>query len=100
MPVGTAARLSDAVSQVAPAGRAVELAWNPEFLREGFAVKDTLHPDRIVLGIDPQAGARAEEVAREMYRPIIERRVPFLVTDRETAEMVKTAANAFISTKI
>jgi UDPglucose 6-dehydrogenase len=100
VPVGTAARLSDAVSQVAPAGRAVELAWNPEFLREGFAVKDTLHPDRIVLGIDPQAGARAEEVAREMYRPIIERRVPFLVTDRETAEMVKTAANAFLATKI
>ncbi|TPG34254.1 UDP-glucose dehydrogenase family protein [Mycolicibacterium hodleri] len=100
VPVGSAARLSEMAQHLAPIGDAVELAWNPEFLREGFAVHDTLHPDRIVLGIDLERRGRAEEVARELYRDIVGEGVPFLVTDRETAELVKTAANAFLATKI
>lgn len=100
VPVGTAARLYDMVRQIAPAGEAVEVAWNPEFLREGFAVQDTLHPDRIVLGVDPERPGRAEAVAREMYSTIVDEGVPFLVTSLETAELVKTAANAFLATKI
>ena len=100
VPVGTAARLSALVHQLAPAGDAVELAWNPEFLREGYAVQDTLHPDRIVLGVDLTHQGRAEQVAREIYSDAIDGGTPFLVTDWETAELVKTAANAFLATKI
>lgn len=100
VPVGTAARLSEMAQHIAPIGDAVEVAWNPEFLREGFAVQDTLHPDRIVLGIDVERKGRAEDVARELYGDIIGYGVPFLVTDRETSELVKTAANAFLATKI
>ncbi|MGB3484620.1 MAG: UDP-glucose/GDP-mannose dehydrogenase family protein [Mycobacterium sp.] len=100
VPVGTAARLGEMVKQLAPVGEDAELAWNPEFLREGFAVQDTLHPDRIVLGVDVDRSGRAETVAREVYADIIDEGVPFLVTDRETAELVKTAANAFLATKI
>lgn len=100
VPVGTAARLSDLAQRLAPIGDAVEVAWNPEFLREGFAVQDTLRPDRIVLGIDLERRGRAEELAREVYSAAIADGVPFLVTDRETSELVKTAANAFLATKI
>jgi UDPglucose 6-dehydrogenase len=100
VPVGTAARLSDTAQHIAPIGDALEVAWNPEFLREGFAVQDTLHPDRIVLGIDVERRGRAEQVARQIYSDIIAEGVPFLVTDRETSELVKTAANAFLATKI
>lgn len=100
VPVGTAARLSAMAQELSPAGDAVEVAWNPEFLREGYAVQDTLHPDRIVLGVDIQRKGRAEEVAREVYARIISEGAPFIVTDRETAELVKTAANAFLATKI
>lgn len=100
VPVGTASRLSERIRNLAPAGDAVELAWNPEFLREGYAVKDTLHPDRIVLGVNANGAGRAEEVAREVYSSVIAEGVPFLVTDLETAELVKTAANAFLATKI
>ncbi|MGE2728575.1 UDP-glucose dehydrogenase family protein [Mycolicibacterium vaccae] len=100
VPVGTASRLSKLAKDLAPIGDEVEVAWNPEFLREGFAVQDTLHPDRIVLGVDPDRKGRAESVAREVYSDIIAEGVPFLVTDRETAELVKTAANAFLATKI
>ncbi|MDF0529711.1 UDP-glucose/GDP-mannose dehydrogenase family protein [Tsukamurella sp. 8F] len=76
----------------------VEFAWNPEFLREGHAVKDTLEPDRLVLGVEP--GGRAEEVAREVYGPILDRETPFFVTDTATAELVKVSANAFLATKV
>ncbi|QXU53017.1 UDP-glucose/GDP-mannose dehydrogenase family protein [Rhodococcus sp. LW-XY12] len=100
VPVGTAARLGARARQLAPAGDEVEVAWNPEFLREGFAVKDTLHPDRIVLGIDPVRSHRAEDVAREVYAQQLQEDTPFLVTDLATAELVKTAANAFLATKI
>ncbi|MEO3798891.1 UDP-glucose/GDP-mannose dehydrogenase family protein [Nonomuraea sp. B1E8] len=95
VPVGTAERLADKLTRLAPAGAEAELAWNPEFLREGFAVKDTLNPDRIVLGVRSE---RAEKVLREVYEPLGE--IPFVVTDYATSELVKTAANAFLATKI
>lgn len=99
VPVGTAARLGARLREVAPAGDQVELAWNPEFLREGFAIEDTLHPDRVVLGV-ADGSTRSEAVAREIYADILAEGMPFLVTDLATAEMVKTAANAFLATKI
>ncbi|MEV0233273.1 UDP-glucose/GDP-mannose dehydrogenase family protein [Nonomuraea sp. NPDC050786] len=95
VPVGTAERLADKLARLAPAGAQAELAWNPEFLREGFAVEDTLHPDRLVLGVRTE---RAEKVLREVYEPMGD--VPFVVTDLATSELVKTAANAFLATKI
>jgi UDPglucose 6-dehydrogenase len=100
VPVGTAARLAARLREIAPAGDAVELGWNPEFLREGFAVEDTLRPDRLVLGVDKQRPGRIEQVAREVYASILERDTPFLVTDLATAELVKVSANAFLATKI
>jgi len=100
VPVGTAARLAARVRELAPVGDAAELAWNPEFLREGFAVEDTLRPDRLVLGVDRERQGRAEEVAREVYASILDRDTPFIVTDLATAELVKVSANAFLATKI
>ncbi|WP_037910341.1 UDP-glucose dehydrogenase family protein [Actinacidiphila yeochonensis] len=97
VPVGSAQRLAGVLRELAPAGDAVELAWNPEFLREGFAVQDTLKPDRIVVGV---AGGRAEELLREVYAKPIAAGTPFVVADHPTAELVKTAANAFLATKI
>ena len=95
VPVGTAAEIEALLAKTAPEG--VEVAWNPEFLREGFAVEDTLHPDRLVVGVHSQ---RAEDLLREVYAPIIAEGVPFLVTDFPTAELVKVAANSFLATKI
>lgn len=100
VPVGTAERLGARARQLAPTGIQVEVAWNPEFLREGFAVQDTLHPDRLVLGVDRKNSHRAEEVAREVYAQLLSEEIPFLVTDLPTSELVKTAANAFLATKI
>ncbi|KWX60299.1 UDP-glucose/GDP-mannose dehydrogenase family protein [Mycobacterium sp. NAZ190054] len=100
VPAGTAARLGARARELAPAGDKVELAWNPEFLREGFAVADTLHPDRIVLGVDRTRPGIAEATAREVYATQLEAGVPFLVTDLATSELVKTSANAFLATKI
>ncbi|WP_260639082.1 UDP-glucose dehydrogenase family protein [Streptomyces angustmyceticus] len=97
VPVGSAARLAERLAAAAPAGAAAELAWNPEFLREGFAVKDTLHPDRIVVGV---ADGRAEELLREVYATPIAEGSPFIVMDYPTSELVKTSANSFLATKI
>ncbi|MFJ8465743.1 UDP-glucose dehydrogenase family protein [Streptomyces swartbergensis] len=97
VPVGTADRLASYLSAHAPAGEDAELAWNPEFLREGFAVKDTLHPDRIVVGVRSE---RAEKLLREVYATPIAEGSPFVVTDFPTAELVKTSANSFLATKI
>jgi UDPglucose 6-dehydrogenase len=102
VPVGTAADLGARARGLA-AGAGVEVAWNPEFLREGFAVQDTLRPDRIVLGLDRDrvASARVEQLVRELYSDIIDTvDVPFLLTDLATAELVKVSANAFLATKI
>lgn len=99
VPVGTAAELNQRAAALAPRGVDVEIAWNPEFLREGYAVQDTLRPDRIVLGIK-QDSPRAEAAVRELYGPLLDAGVPFLVTDLQTAELVKVSANAFLATKI
>ncbi|QKG25067.1 UDP-glucose dehydrogenase family protein [Actinomadura verrucosospora] len=102
VPVGTAARLAETVAKAAPVGGDAVLAWNPEFLREGFAVEDTLHPDRIVAGLPAEQGAaeHAEKVLREIYRTMIADGTPFLTADYATAELVKVSANAFLATKI
>jgi UDPglucose 6-dehydrogenase len=94
VPVGTAQRLAE---KIAPTG--ASLAWNPEFLREGFAIEDTLRPDRLVYGLaegDTEAKSRLDEV----YATALESGVPLIVADYATAELVKVAANAFLATKI
>lgn len=96
VPVGTAAVLAE---RIAPTG--ATLVWSPEFLREGWAVQDTIDPDRIVVGVpDTDEGARAAEVMRQVYYPSVAKGTPFIVTDYATAELVKVAANAFLATKI
>ncbi|WP_327183414.1 UDP-glucose dehydrogenase family protein [Streptomyces sp. NBC_01334] len=97
VPVGSADRLARTIAELAPAGADAELAWNPEFLREGFAVQDTLHPDRIVVGVRSE---RAEALLRQVYETPIGEGSPFVVTDFPTAELVKTSANSFLATKI
>ncbi|GAB2866779.1 UDP-glucose dehydrogenase family protein [Nocardioides pacificus] len=97
VPVGTAARLADRLAELAPVGAEAELAWNPEFLREGFAVKDTLEPDRLVFGV---ASERAEATLRDFYSVSLDAGTPVVVTDFATAELVKVSANAFLATKI
>lgn len=97
VPVGSAARLAARLRELAPVGADAELAWNPEFLREGFAVEDTLHPDRIVVGVTSE---RAEQTLREVYAKPLAEGSPFVVTDFPTAELVKTSANSFLATKI
>ncbi|MEV6982630.1 UDP-glucose/GDP-mannose dehydrogenase family protein [Sphaerisporangium sp. NPDC051017] len=97
VPVGTAQRLADKLVRLAPAGELVELVWNPEFLREGFAVQDTMRPDRIVLGV---VSDKAEKVMREVYEPMLAEGTPLIITDYPTSELVKVAANAFLATKI
>ncbi|MFF5551473.1 UDP-glucose dehydrogenase family protein [Streptomyces olivaceoviridis] len=97
VPVGTAARLTELVRRVAPAGRDVEVAWNPEFLREGYAVDDTLRPDRLVFGVSSDW---AEKQLRAAFGPVVDQGTPVVVTDLTTAELVKMAANSFLATKI
>ncbi|SDZ09317.1 UDPglucose 6-dehydrogenase [Geodermatophilus africanus] len=98
VPVGTAGRLAELVGKKVPGAM---LAWNPEFLREGFAVQDTLHPDRLVYGLPADQDREvAERMLDEVYADIVARRTPKVVTDYATAEMVKTAANSFLATKI
>jgi UDPglucose 6-dehydrogenase len=92
VPVGTAARLAAIVAE-----RGADLVWNPEFLREGFAVEDTLRPDRIVLGV---SGDRGLDRIRTAYATAFRAGVPEVVTDYATAELVKVAANSFLATKI
>ena len=95
VPVGTAKALRDRMIEVA--GFEVNLAWNPEFLREGTALEDSLNPDRIVIGTWNEHSA---EVLREVYQPITDTGTPFLELDVPTAELVKVSANAFLATKI
>jgi UDPglucose 6-dehydrogenase len=97
VPVGTAAELQTRLQVNAPAGVLVDLAWNPEFLREGFAVEDTISPDRLVFGVD---SPRSEATLRRLYQPILDKGTPLVVADFATAELVKTAANSFLATKI
>ncbi|MFW2514556.1 UDP-glucose dehydrogenase family protein [Demequina sp. SO4-13] len=97
VPVGTAERLADMVAAAAPDPDLVEVAWNPEFLREGYAVQDTLHPDRLVFGVSSE---RAETSLRAAFEPVLEAGTPLVVADMKTAELVKVAANSFLATKI
>jgi UDPglucose 6-dehydrogenase len=99
VPVGTADDLARRFAELAPPGAAVELAWNPEFLREGRAVEDTLSPDRLVFGF-PAGSSGGEETLREVYGEAIAAGTPVVVCDLPTAELVKVAANAFLATKI
>jgi len=98
VPVGTAERLAAQLAEVQPDAM---LVWNPEFLREGFAVKDTLHPDRLVYGVpDGEAGERATTLLDEVYAAILAEGTPRLTMDPATAQLVKVAANSFLATKI
>ena len=97
VPVGTGARLRALIADVVPAGVTTELIWNPEFLREGKAVDDTLTPDRIVLGGTTRV---SEAVMREVYASPISLGTPVILCDLPTAELVKVSANAFLATKI
>lgn len=110
VPVGTAARLQERAANISRA--TVDILWNPEFLREGHAVADTLRPDRIVVGTGAEStpngagtpngvsSAPALQKLREVYRAPLERGTPFLVMPWASAELVKSAANAFLATKI
>jgi len=95
VPVGTAATVA---AELAPTG--AHLVWNPEFLREGYAVKDTVSPDRLVYGVAAATAEADVALLDEVYAPIVAAGTPRLVTDYATAELVKVAANAFLATKI
>ncbi len=97
VPVGTATGLGSLLAKLSPVRDAAEVCWNPEFLREGHGVHDTLTPDRVVVGV---TSARAEAILRQVYAPQIEAGIKFFVTDLATAELAKVAANAFLATKI
>ncbi|MGK0740668.1 UDP-glucose dehydrogenase family protein [Leucobacter sp. Z1108] len=98
VPVGTAEQLAFLIDQHAPQA---SLAWNPEFLREGFAVRDTLRPDRIVYGVPGDKDAeRVEKLLDQVYAQALTQGTPKVVTNYATAELVKVAANAFLATKI
>jgi UDPglucose 6-dehydrogenase len=94
VPVGTAQSLRGELAKIAPQS---DLAWNPEFLREGFAVEDTLTPNRLVVGV---ANDMAEEILKQVYKPIIDLGTPWIRADLPTSELVKVAANSFLATKI
>ena len=100
VPVGTAARLRDHLQQGASGGVQVRLVWNPEFLREGFAIQDTVAPDRFVYGVDGPSAGSDVAMLDEVYSGPLTSGTPRLVTDFPTAELVKVAANAFLATKI
>jgi len=97
VPVGTSREIIARVHAAAPAGDLVDYAFNPEFLREGYAVQDSLTPDRIVFGVTSDAAA---ELMREVYATPLASGIPELTMDLETAELVKVAANSFLATKI
>jgi UDPglucose 6-dehydrogenase len=94
VPVGTAARLRERLLKINPK---IDLAWNPEFLREGFAVEDTLHPNRLVVGVTNDA---AEATLKEIYKSNLAENTPWVRADLPTSELVKVAANSFLATKI
>ncbi|MCX6434911.1 MAG: UDP-glucose/GDP-mannose dehydrogenase family protein [Actinobacteria bacterium] len=94
VPVGTASRLREQLLKTSPQA---DLAWNPEFLREGFAVEDTLRPNRLVVGVTSD---RVEEILKEVYEPVLALGTPWIRADLPTSELVKVAANSFLATKI
>lgn len=96
VPVGTARQVERIIRETNPRAE-FSVASNPEFMREGAAVHDFMFPDRVVIGVDSK---RADDMLKEVYRPLSLRDVPFVVTDRETAELIKYASNAFLATKV
>ena len=96
VPVGTNQQVAELLRKARP-DLQCDVVSNPEFLREGAAIDDFMHPDRVVVGVD---SARGAEVMQEVYRPLSLRDYPVLTTDLETAEMIKYAANAFLATKV
>jgi UDPglucose 6-dehydrogenase len=94
VPVGTATKLRDRLLELNPKA---DLAWNPEFLREGFAVEDTLRPNRLVVGV---VNDSAEQILKEVYATNLKEKTPWVRADLPTAELVKVAANSFLATKI
>lgn len=97
VPVGTAAELRDLFRAEAPAKDDVRVAWNPEFLREGHAVEDSLRPDRLVLGVEDE---QANQVLRSVYASLIHAGVPVVRTDLATAELAKVSANVMLAARI
>ncbi len=97
VPVGTAARVGRRLRELAPAGAAVGVAWNPEFLREGHAVDDSLRPDRLVLGVESDVD---HQVLRDVYAPVIAGGVPVVRTDLATAELAKVSANVMLAARV
>jgi UDPglucose 6-dehydrogenase len=100
VPVGTASRLREQLQSGAPEGVQARLAWNPEFLREGFAIRDTLAPDRLVYGVNGSTAEADVALLDEVYATPLGAGTPRIVTDYPTAELVKAAANSFLATKI
>jgi UDPglucose 6-dehydrogenase len=94
VPVGTASEIQ---SRLRALGSLVEVAWNPEFLREGFAVEDTLRPNRLVVGVQSD---EAEAILKEVYAQLLNQNIPWIRTNLPTSELVKVAANSFLATKI
>ena len=94
VPVGTATKLRNRLLELNPKA---DLAWNPEFLREGFAVEDTLRPNRLVIGVVTDS---AENILKEVYAVNLKENTPWVRADLPTAELVKVAANSFLATKI
>ncbi len=97
VPVGTGAQITEIIERHQPTRQDFTVVSNPEFLREGSAIDDFLRPDRVVIGTDDP---HAEAIMRDIYRRLSQNNTPFLLTTRETAEMIKYAANAFLATKI
>ena len=97
VPVGTAAEVRERIHASAPVGSAVSVAWNPEFLREGRAVQDTLRPDRLVLGVESPAD---QQLLRQVYADLVAAGVPVITTDLATAELAKVSANAMLATRL
>ena len=96
VPLGTNRKVAEAVAAANPQAD-FDIASNPEFLREGAAIDDFMHPDRVVVGVESE---RAQEIMAEVYRPLFLREFPVIYTGLESAEMIKYAANAFLATKI
>jgi UDPglucose 6-dehydrogenase len=96
VPVGTGRRVADVIREARPQAE-FDVVSNPEFLREGSAIQDFMRPDRIIIGTE---SARAQEVMRELYRPLYLIETPMIFTSVETAELTKYAANSFLATKI
>ncbi|KJY33731.1 UDP-glucose/GDP-mannose dehydrogenase family protein [Streptomyces sp. NRRL S-495] len=95
--VGTTLKVTELAHRLAPAGDLVEVVWNPEFLREGHAVEDTLRPDRLIAGV---TSAEGEKAIRTVYAGILDAGVPLFVCDPQTAELAKGAANTYLGLKI